>query len=343
VYHQPTLAHPAPDIAGIGLSSEVETAVYAPNGTLQWNDTIPLDILGGSPRLYDLVEVDTSGWTAGVYTITADVQLQSQPTAGGSDYGYLSVGQAVIPSHAVQPDLVAPGTVTVTTLITTEIDQSSIVNGQSPMVDESWRYTIYDAPYWNVQELAERPLVDAEETDLSEVPAAGPPPAIMTEVEVVEETAVDDQKEELRPLTFAHPDTAESVDAQPDTTTDEIEEAVESPALFSENSLLTINDTFFRVEQDDPKPLSTTGSWSNVIPIAGPAMAAIGAAPHPAVRPNLPLTVTGSTSALSLPIGVATLTSASTATARVPSTSTGVKTTRPLALSLTIWARDRTL
>jgi hypothetical protein len=61
------------NIAGIGLSSDVETAVYAPNGTLQmWSDTIPLNILGGAPRLYDLTEVDTSGWTAGVYTITAD-------------------------------------------------------------------------------------------------------------------------------------------------------------------------------------------------------------------------------------------------------------------------------
>jgi uncharacterized membrane protein len=251
------------NIAGIGLSSEVETAVYAPNGTLQWNDTIPLNILGGSPRLYDLVEVDTSGWAAGVYTITAGVQLQGQSTAGGSGYGYLSVGQAVIPSHAVQPDLVAPGTVTVTTMITTEINQLSIVNGQSSTVNESRRHTIYDAPYWNVQELADRPFFDAEEEGPSEVPASGPPPVVVTEAELVEETGIVAQEEELRPLTFTHPDTREPVDNRPDTTADEMEEAVESPALFSESNLLTINDSFFRVEQDDPA-ISYTGSWSNL-------------------------------------------------------------------------------
>jgi uncharacterized membrane protein len=258
-----TLQAEIANIAGIGLSSEVETAVYSPNGTLQWNDTIPLNILGGAPRLYDLVEVDTSGWAAGVYTITADVQLQGQSTTGGAGYGYLSVGQAVIPSHAVQPDLVAPGTVTVTTLITTEINQLSMVNGQSSMVNESRRYTIYDAPYWHVQELADRPFVNVEETGPSEVPAIGLLPTPVPGAELVEETAVVLQEEELRPFTYTPPDAPEPLDAQPEAAADETEAAVESPALFSQGSLSTIGDSFFRVEQDDPA-ISYTGSWSNI-------------------------------------------------------------------------------
>ncbi|MFO7537778.1 MAG: FG-GAP-like repeat-containing protein, partial [Chloroflexota bacterium] len=191
------------NIAGIGLSSGVETAVYAPDGSQQWSDSLPLTILGGAPRLYDLAEVDTSGWAAGVYTITADVQLQGIMTAGGSGYGYLSVGQAVIPSHAVQPDLVAPGTVTVTTSITTEINSQHSVNSEQYAVssEQSRQYTIYDAPYWDVRERDERPLGSMEIEGAAEPTAAGEPPAPPVMDELVEDI-MDAAEEIIRPLTF---------------------------------------------------------------------------------------------------------------------------------------------
>ena len=124
------------NVAGVGLSGVVETAVVAPDGSPQWNDAVSLNLFGGPPALYDLAVVDTSGWAAGVYTITADLLLDGQATAGGRGYGYLNVGQALNASHAVLPQIVAPGTVTVTTSITTAINtQLPTVNGQLPTVN----------------------------------------------------------------------------------------------------------------------------------------------------------------------------------------------------------------
>jgi PKD repeat protein/uncharacterized membrane protein len=118
-----------------------------------------------------------------------------------------------------------------------------------------------------VQELADRPFFNVEETGSSEVPAAGMPIMAVTEAELVEETAVDllmaeEEEDTARPLTYTHPDTSEPADSQPEAVVLEMEEAVESPALSSPGNLLTIGDSFFRVEQDDPA-ITYTGSWSN--------------------------------------------------------------------------------
>jgi hypothetical protein len=90
--------------------------------------TIPLTLLIGDPRAYALGTVDTSGWTAGVYTITVDLlDAADNPIPDGQGYGFLGVGQALGASHAVQPLVVAPGTVTVTTVITTEVLAGAIL------------------------------------------------------------------------------------------------------------------------------------------------------------------------------------------------------------------------
>jgi uncharacterized membrane protein len=278
------------NVAGIGLSSEVATAVYAPNGNLQWSDTIPLNILGGAPRLYDLAEVDTSGWAAGVYTITADVQLHNQPTAGGSGYGYLSLGQAVIPSHAVQPELVAPGTVTVTTSITTEINEQVDLTGFQNLSGlsglSSQQYTIYDAPYWNVEKEEEASITQDQFSILSDTTAevmAGDSdvPSSREETMMADEPlpAVDETVGE--PLTFTHTGSAsdeeEWLPAEDEAAIDDEFELAESDSItttetfdtFSLNAttsqlaLNTFSPVFTRLEQDDPA-ITYTGSWGNI-------------------------------------------------------------------------------
>ena len=97
-------------------------SVLAANGDTAFSADIPLTVLVGSPRTYELTSVDTSGWAAGVYTLTVNLLDESDALIpDGAGYGYLSVGQALGASHAVQPVVVAPGTVTVTTVITSEI------------------------------------------------------------------------------------------------------------------------------------------------------------------------------------------------------------------------------
>jgi uncharacterized membrane protein len=258
------------NIAGIGLSALVETAVHSPDGIGQWNDTIPLNILGGAPRLYDLAEVDTSGWAAGVYTITANLLLNGEPTAGGEGYGYLSVGQAVIPSHAVYPELVAPGTVTVTTAITTEINQGAVLTGLPNLSGLSSRqHTIYDAPYWDVSKEEELSMVNGQSSIVNEAavaPAAGSSalPPTNDDSPPVANWLPMNEEEISEPLTFTY--TELSAEELP---------AVEEPApmlqeadaddgleLTINNSQLTIDNSFVRLEENDPAVLYT-GTWTN--------------------------------------------------------------------------------
>jgi uncharacterized membrane protein len=117
-----TLSVEVANIAGIQQNVTAHTEVLAPGGGLQWSDDIPLTLLIGNPRTYELATLDTSGWTAGVYTLTVDLALPD-----GSGYGYLGVGQGLGASHTVTPELVAPGTVTVSTVITTELVEPTII------------------------------------------------------------------------------------------------------------------------------------------------------------------------------------------------------------------------
>jgi len=114
--------------AGVRQEVVARTAVIAPDNSPAFSADYPLTLLPGDPRAYALGAVDTSGWTAGVYTITVDLLDASQSLLpDGQGYGYLGVGQALSAAHAVQPEMVAPGTVTVTTVITTEVLAGAIL------------------------------------------------------------------------------------------------------------------------------------------------------------------------------------------------------------------------
>jgi uncharacterized membrane protein len=131
------------NIAGIAQNVTAHTEILAPDGSLQWSDDIPLTLLIGNPREYELTTVNTSGWTAGLYTITVDLQSCSycllripytsthyalrttlSTIPDGYGFGYLGVGQGLSASHSVNPLLVPPGDITVTTTITTELGET---------------------------------------------------------------------------------------------------------------------------------------------------------------------------------------------------------------------------
>jgi hypothetical protein len=100
--------------------------------------------------------VDTSGWETGVSTITVELRNPSAALIpDGSGYGYLGVGQTVGISHAVEPILIAPGAVTVTTVITTEILTEGIISGtgsipysvfRNPLLVENTEHEIRNTP-----------------------------------------------------------------------------------------------------------------------------------------------------------------------------------------------------
>ncbi|MEZ4641455.1 MAG: hypothetical protein R3E31_01720 [Chloroflexota bacterium] len=115
-----TLSVEVANIAGVAQGVTARTAVLAPNGSTAYTADIPLTVLVGTPRAYTLGSLDTSGWAAGVYTITVDLlDADSQLVPDGYGYGYFGVGQALGVAHSVQPEIVAPGNVTVTTVIST--------------------------------------------------------------------------------------------------------------------------------------------------------------------------------------------------------------------------------
>ena len=111
------------NIANLALPSTARTTILAPGSGTAYTGDMPLTILAGGLRSYTLQTVDTSGWAAGAYTVTVELLNQSGTAVipDGSGYGYLGVGQALGISHAVIPQIVPPGTVTVTTVITSEI------------------------------------------------------------------------------------------------------------------------------------------------------------------------------------------------------------------------------
>ncbi|MCB8986976.1 MAG: VCBS repeat-containing protein [Ardenticatenaceae bacterium] len=122
-----TLSVTVANVAGVRQEVVARTAVVAPDNSPAFTADYPLTLLPGDPRAYTLGAVDTSGWTAGVYTLTVDLLDAGQTLIpDGQGYGYLGVGQALRASHAVQPLVVAPGTVTVTTVISTEVQAGAI-------------------------------------------------------------------------------------------------------------------------------------------------------------------------------------------------------------------------
>jgi hypothetical protein len=108
--------------SGVAQAANARMTILAPGGSTQFTDDTPITVLAGNPRTYPLTNVNTSGWAAGVYTITVSLlDAAGVLIPDGYGYGYLSVGQALAISQAVMPDLVAPGSVTVTTIITSAL------------------------------------------------------------------------------------------------------------------------------------------------------------------------------------------------------------------------------
>ena len=119
------------NIAGVAIDATAEVEALAPNGSVQ--DSAETDItLNNSNNTLTLNTFDTSGWAEGVYTITVDIVDDADvPIDNGSGYGLLSVGVGLKATQAVSPSIVAPGTVTVTTFITTELTDLGFGGGGS--------------------------------------------------------------------------------------------------------------------------------------------------------------------------------------------------------------------
>ncbi len=121
------------DLANLPIDAAAQLNLIEPGGEDVYTAEIPLTLYGGGVQTYDLGSVDTSGWAAGVYTVTVDLlcagDLCAAPDAlpDGSGYGYLTVGQGLQISHAVAPETVAGGSFTVTTLITSQLTTPSIL------------------------------------------------------------------------------------------------------------------------------------------------------------------------------------------------------------------------
>jgi hypothetical protein len=236
----------------VALPANAEARLFAPSGTEVAQSNTPLTLLAGPPRLYELGSVDTSGWDEEVYTITVDLLNPDTDTLlpDGSNYGYLSVGQAVQLSQAISPTLVPPGTLTVTTIITSEIASAALPTDGNQLADMS--NTLYDAPlteadmaYFNTTAVG-----NPAEADPTGLPATllGAPQFVPTPEPIA-------LLAETRPLTeeITLPFTP-IYKAYTDTITTQ-----------SDGSPFTIHNfspTFTRTEQTDPA-WSYTGTWSN--------------------------------------------------------------------------------
>jgi hypothetical protein len=77
------------NFAGVGLAKWRKRPFLPPTAANSSATAVPLNLLAGNPRTYDLAEVDTSGWAAGVYTITVNLlDGDNNLIPDGSGYGY---------------------------------------------------------------------------------------------------------------------------------------------------------------------------------------------------------------------------------------------------------------
>jgi uncharacterized membrane protein len=242
-----TLSVDVTNVANVPREANARTTMLAPTGGISWTADIPLNILAGAPRSYELGTVDTSGWAAGVYTLTVDLLDGAEVLIpDGHGYSYLAVGQALIASHTVRPDLVAPGTVTVTTIVTTEITADTIgdneplalaVTGPAP---QSFEYVIADDAPPSLVASGPEPTILASATP--EAPAPAHEPVIPS-----------------LPLSTDDPmPTIHSPMPNPQPPTSNLQPPISNP-----QSPISIQSTFTRTEQDDPA-FTYAGTWSNL-------------------------------------------------------------------------------
>ncbi|GIK54769.1 MAG: hypothetical protein HND44_04885 [Chloroflexi bacterium] len=222
------------NVAGIRQDLIAHTEILAPGGTVQWSDDIPVTLLIGNPRAYDLATVNTSGWAAGVYTLTVDLAVSD-----GSGLGYLGVGQGLGVSHSVSPLIVPTGDITVTTTITTELLGETIL------------------PPTNTQTLVEwpvRPLLSGQLTVNSEQLAVSGEESLLggrfASVTVAEPEPITDYRLPITDTTSIQPITDEPITS--------------SPSHPGVPSALTPSTTWAitRTENSDTA-VTYTGSWTS--------------------------------------------------------------------------------
>jgi uncharacterized membrane protein/PKD repeat protein/uncharacterized protein YegL len=245
-----TLTAEIANVAGLRQPVMAEAAVTAPSGLVRWSDQFPLTILTGSPRLYPLGTVETSGWSQGIYTITLNLRDgDGAAVPGGQGHGYLIVGQGLQLSHSVAPQLVPPGTVTVTAVITTEVlrqqpeanSQQWTVGGRSSDLSQYPEATDNDEP--GLDETLEETAVLTEEYDVDDEPLTD------------EMLAVDYGLAEDEPV-GASEETAEgSIGA------DTIDDSGELIAAETPANAALMSASFTRYEQD---AWTLNGSWTTV-------------------------------------------------------------------------------
>ncbi|CAG0927925.1 hypothetical protein TFLX_00702 [Thermoflexales bacterium] len=127
------------NLASLPIAATARIAVTAPtSGSVVYSATQSLRVLGAT-QTYNLGLINTSGWAAGVYTVTIDLLCANDlcaapdPLPNGQGYGYLTVGQGLQIEHAVVPETVTAGTFTVTTIITSELTAPPILPPAPPL------------------------------------------------------------------------------------------------------------------------------------------------------------------------------------------------------------------
>lgn len=133
-----TLSVEVANIANVTRDATAHTTILSPGGGISYTTDIPIRILAGLPRTYELDNVNTSGWNSGVYTISVDlVDGEDTIIPNGSGWGYFSVGQGMAAYQTIQPEMVPPGTVTVTTIITTELTTQTVIAGELDLAPDT--------------------------------------------------------------------------------------------------------------------------------------------------------------------------------------------------------------
>ncbi|MBN1485369.1 MAG: Ig-like domain-containing protein, partial [Chloroflexia bacterium] len=114
------------NVANIPLYGDALVEIWNEGGVLVYSTTRPVEIASVlAPVAYDLGTIDTTAFATGTYTVSVSVLDEGGlviPKATGS--GMLAVGQAVVADRSVVPEIVGPGTFTVTTYISTSLNES---------------------------------------------------------------------------------------------------------------------------------------------------------------------------------------------------------------------------
>ncbi len=235
-----TLSVAVNNVAGLALPAEAQVAILAPTGGISHTQALSLTLLTGGVVSYDLGLVETSGWRRGIYTVTVDLMAgDGMLIPNGSGYGYFTVAEGLVARHAVTPALVAPGVVTVTTAVTTEVT-SQAFGDEATASQPVWQPTgLRDLPEGFVETLIGE--------DGAPIIRRGPTPPPV----VVADEAIAPAGDNVQPETA------------PPSNTDE-EEAAPTPAgIAPTRTVIQAGGVVTRTEETDPS-IIFTGSWSNL-------------------------------------------------------------------------------